>query len=353
MSYFNGRKKYIDISKGIGIFSIVLVHLTVHASPLSQILLSFNVPFFFIISGILFSVKKEFNVFLYGLLQKLIVPLVLYGCLDAVFTAIYRWSILAEPFTMFQLAKIILKITFVTGSANSNGPLWFLPVLFLVEFIMFSITKVNDRKSKVLQVILLVIMFIMGGFISLKGVFRIGQVPVAFVFFELGYFSKSIVTKLEIIKGKFILCVFSFIVFGVLCYVNGFSEMAARNYGNNYVLYYLVAIVATVGILLLAIIINENRLLEFYGRNSLIIMCCHFYITAYIVPFLFRKTAIEATLANPFIEIFVALVIMVIMLPIVKIIERRFPLLSGKYKIRKFLIIETDFKVKKWIRRSA
>lgn len=51
------RKEYIDISKGIGIFFIILVHLTVYKSVLSQILLSFCVAIFFFYLA--FFIRKE------------------------------------------------------------------------------------------------------------------------------------------------------------------------------------------------------------------------------------------------------------------------------------------------------
>ena len=65
------RKKFIDIAKGIGIFTIVLVHFTKRESALSQILLSFCVAQFFIISGYLFSVRKTFKDFVKNLIKKI------------------------------------------------------------------------------------------------------------------------------------------------------------------------------------------------------------------------------------------------------------------------------------------
>ena len=47
------RKKYIDILKGIGIFYVILGHVT-HTSFLFRYIYSFHMPLFFFISGMLF-----------------------------------------------------------------------------------------------------------------------------------------------------------------------------------------------------------------------------------------------------------------------------------------------------------
>ena len=54
------RKKYIDILKGIGIFYVILGHVT-HTSFLFRYIYSFHMPLFFFISGMLFvpSLYKE------------------------------------------------------------------------------------------------------------------------------------------------------------------------------------------------------------------------------------------------------------------------------------------------------
>ena len=58
------RIKWIDICKGIGIFFVVLSHVMV--SKTTDIWIhSFNMPFFFLLSGLCFDEKKNNKLFLF------------------------------------------------------------------------------------------------------------------------------------------------------------------------------------------------------------------------------------------------------------------------------------------------
>ncbi len=325
------RKKYIDIAKGIGIFTIVLVHFTERGSWLSQMLLSFCVAQFFIISGYLFSTKRNFKDFFTNLIRKIVIPLLIYGCIDFIFTIIWRYLILNEVFNLKSLIKMLAKITFITGSANSNGPLWYLITLFEIELLMYFLCKNNKYKNKLL-IITLVVMLVLGYFIKWKGPFRVGQIPVCLIFFEIGYLSKELFSKIENISYiyKILLSFICIILFALTCKINGFSELAALNYGNYYLLYFIVAISITIGIITISMLINENKILEYFGKNSLTIMCNHFWLANLIIPKIFETQKIDYLLSNELIEFSLAIIVMIIMVPIINFINKRCTLLCGK-----------------------
>ncbi|MGN0629742.1 MAG: acyltransferase family protein [Ruminococcus sp.] len=327
------RKKYIDISKGIGIYTIVLVHFTVHGSVLSQILLSFCVPFFFIISGMLFSAKREPKDFFINMLQKVVIPLIVYGIIDAFFTMFRKWIIEGEGFSFITFAKIIAKIFFVSGTANTNGPLWYLPTLIWIQIIMYFSCRLNKKWFPLITGIL---MLIIGYFIHFKGPFRVGQVPVAAVYFCIGMYIKPYMNTLSQGKLKFVICPAALALFAVFCYLNGFSEMAALNYGNNYIFYFIAAISATIGIMTFSMIIKSNRLLEFFGKNSLTVMCTHYHFARYIIPWILQAMGKEEILTSIAVEIIFSVLLMALMIPVIILINKKIPVLTGNYKLKIF-----------------
>lgn len=325
------RKSFIDISKGIGIYTVVLVHFTVHGSVLSQILLSFCVPLFFIISGMLFSVRRDFRNFLLNLIQKIIIPLLVYGVIDVFFTAFRYWVIEGQKFNIITLIKMIAKVFFVSGSANSNGPLWYLPTLAMIEIIMYPVVKSGKKYIPVCAVIF---MFIVGYFIHFKGPFRVGQVPCALVYFGIGIFIKPYIMKLDDSNIKKLICPLAFIIFGISCRINGFSEMAALNYGKYYPLYFITAFSATIGIITLSMMINHCKILEFFGSNSLTVMCCHYYFARYIIPWILSMAGVENILENELVEVAFSVLMMGIMVFAVMFINKKVPVLNGTYRLK-------------------
>ena len=147
---YEERLNYIDIAKGIGIFSVVLVHFTVHGSVLSQIILPYCVAVFFIISGILFSEGKSISQFVKSLVSKMIIPFCIYQIIDMFYTLIIYILGNYQHCSIYEILKIILKVSFITGSANSNGPLWFLPALIYTEIIVFIILRFKKTSGSIL-----------------------------------------------------------------------------------------------------------------------------------------------------------------------------------------------------------
>lgn len=341
MSNNRKRKPFIDIAKGIGIYIIVLVHCTQGGSALRQYLLSFCVPLFFIISGMLFSYKRELKPFMINMIQKIAVPFVIYGIIDAFFTLFRVFVMEGAPFSIMEVIKIFARITFISGGANSNGPLWYLPVLMWIQLIMYYPAR---SKYKWAPAAAGVLMFIAGYFIRFKGPFRVGQIPAALVFFTIGFYIKPWIMKLEQSKAKYPICPAAIALSMVICYINGFAEMAALNYGRSYMLYYIVAVSVTVGVLALSMMIKENRLLEFLGVNSLTIMCTHYHFARYIIPWILQAMNKEYILESIPVEIVLSIVLTAFVSLLVIIINKKAPVLTGAYKFNLLSRIENGGK---------
>lgn len=325
------RLNYIDITKGLGIFSVVLVHLTVSQSLLSQIVLSYCVAMFFIVSGFLFSGKKEPRVFIASIIQKMLIPFIIYQIIDMVYTLVMYLIKNGSGSSIKEVIKIIIKASYVTGSANSNGPLWFLITLIYVEVIFYFLLRLN--KKYVLNAVAAV-MFILGFFVKEKLLFRFGQIPSSFVLFYMGFCSRGVIRKISESGIKWVYFICSLVMFGLLCRINGFTELAARNFGRIYPVYYVEVFSASIAILSLSMIIGKCRPVEFLGKNSLTIMCCHYEINRLLIPYLFRLAGKETMLENYLVEIILAVAVTAFMVPVCIFVNRYIPVLTGKYNYK-------------------
>lgn len=267
------------------------------------------------------------------MVQKLLLPFLLYGLIDIPFTVFRKCVIMHEPFEIMELLKMLMRVFFISGNANSNGPLWFLPVLMMVQLLAYPLMRC---KQKWLIIVASLIMLIIGGFTTVKGLFRVGQVPSAFVLFVIGIYLKSLIQYLEK-KGRKIqvgVCLVSSAAFVVTCWVNGLSETAARNFGNYYLLYYFVAVFATMALLTASMLIKENYILEFFGVNSLTVMCCHFYFAVYISAWIMQAGGCIELRSKILIEIVLSLLTMFLMYFVVLFVNRWLPALTGKRELK-------------------
>jgi fucose 4-O-acetylase-like acetyltransferase len=285
------------------------------------------------ISGMLFSEKKSSSKFIETTINKMVIPFIIYQIVDMLFTILKYLISNYQNIKIIEILKIIAKVTFINGSANSNGPLWFLPSLIYVELIFYLVCKLDKKWILYLSAIF---MLIVGCLIKSKLIFRFGQIPSSYVLFTVGFISRDFIKKIYKNKYIYLICPLSVILFLVTNYINGFAELAARNFGNYYILYFIEVYFAFVFLISFSMIINTNRVLEYYGRNSMSVMCCHFIFVKYFVCTIFQIVGYGTLLENYFVEVVLSLLTMVVMYPVCEIINRYIPILSGK----------NDFKIK-------
>lgn len=81
------RQNYIDVMRGIGILLVMLGHsIATITEPTNKLILSFHMPLFFFISGMLFYNKelKKPGRFFYAKFRRLIVPQIVMGVITVV-----------------------------------------------------------------------------------------------------------------------------------------------------------------------------------------------------------------------------------------------------------------------------
>ena len=131
------RIDYIDIAKAIGIILVYIGHCDLnYKSPLFLWIYSFHMPLFFFISGFLFKFHSQLSY-------------------DKIGKILYNKAIsLLIPYLFFSIIQSITFILFNIPLHNwiikgwGTNPLWFLPVLFLIEVLHLCITSNKKRVSR-------------------------------------------------------------------------------------------------------------------------------------------------------------------------------------------------------------
>ena len=127
------RIEWIDIAKAFGIIFVVLAHALSKDTFLWRFINQFHMPFFFAISGFLYSTKGT----IYENVKKKILTLYLPYISCSFVTMIVGW-IVGEA---FSISKII-KILFLMDWGPLLGATWFLAVLFYAILIYDAIVRI-------------------------------------------------------------------------------------------------------------------------------------------------------------------------------------------------------------------
>lgn len=163
---------------------------------------------------------------------------------------------------------------------------WFLPTLFLCSILHLIITCFIDTKKRISQIVLmltviLATMLIQYSYGDEEGVLYsyLRIVPVAFLFYELGNYSRDIMRPLEFnLKGKYGLLVLMLLpLLVILSQWNEPVKMYTGHYGSNMLVFLLTAIVGIILVIGMSKIVNLYILREL-GKISIALYVWNFLV---------------------------------------------------------------------------
>lgn len=335
------RLKYIDITRAIAMFLIVLGHTLVHSEHCSIIykfIYSFHVILFFIISGFTFSAKKKFLEFLKGKFLRIMVPYFVWAFLFLIPYALFSSGVsedLDRQSSLDLLSQI--KTIFYGDFYNlmQNRPLWFLPALFTTEVIYYFIIKFSEKfpKSEIpLFITMILVSFVADRFLHLTLPWGLNQAVIIGWFLYLGYLIKKYNILEKILPQKHIL-VPVFLVIGFLAfYFNDTIDCMTNSY-RIFPLTILSSLSFSFVVIIISHLIKENRLLEYIGKNTMGILIFHRII---ILLFQTKLGVITSILNNSNVlsEFVLALIVttIAVLLSLVAnyVVKKVFPILVGE-----------------------
>jgi fucose 4-O-acetylase-like acetyltransferase len=123
------RIAYLDVAKGLGILLVMLGHNYIKAflPGLEQLIFSFHMPFFFLLSGMLFKPDYPLLVLFKRRFETLIRPYL------AAIILLYSVYFFYTDTKLVTLLRRIVRSLYASGNYIEWAQLWFLPHLFLLN----------------------------------------------------------------------------------------------------------------------------------------------------------------------------------------------------------------------------
>lgn len=323
------RYNWIDSLKGFGVILVILGHLP--TSPeLHKYIFSFHMPLFLFISGYLFNQKKysQARKFITSRVRSLLFP---YFSLTIVSYLIFVLTSYSFSHNKFHLpyggdfSKTIYSTLYASfnfehfNSVLFNGPLWFLPCLFVTSLIFYFLFKIFNKS---LNLFIMAIVLV-----SIIGYYSVNYLPMALpwsidialnavTFYSAGYLFRNYfedkffrITKIIIIP-LLLISLFSINM--------DITDLNLWKFNENYLTFYLIALSGILSYIYIFRKIGSSRFLEYYGKNSLIVFGLHipiFWIINDVIRYISIVSGLEIITENFIFSIVKTFFVLALVLP--------------------------------------
>ena len=263
------RNNSIDTARGLAICLMVIGHCYSKNNAILTVIYAFHMPFFFLVSGVLYGEKWKNGVHLntIRICLKFLVPYFVFEVLFKLFCLV-----LQRPENFIQsfsgaFFKTILPLLGITVT-------WFLPCQLVV--VLLSAVVVKATKNKVLIGAGSFTVFLTVGLFARIDCNYVTVALRAFIgmgFFAVGYYGKVLFTK----KGKWYVLLPVSAAFIASALLNGMVSLVSLTLSNP-IFYVINGILGSYVLLQLSIRFRENSLskkFSYIGKNAVIILSLH------------------------------------------------------------------------------
>ena len=292
------RIQYIDLAKGFCIILVVAYHvnkaLHFNQFPLFWNTLSvFRMPLYFFLSGLFFKEYEGFLGFFLRKVNKLLIPFF--------FFYIVTSFALSNILNFFGLPVPDSESLGVSGlwafvfEKFSNGPIWFLLALFLVNIffyvILVSVKQITSNQN-VVATLVTIVCFSMGFFsvIFISTNYNLycflDTALSALPFFCMGYLFFRYTDILTPNRFDKFLPIVVIACFCFTFFVNGKCSYKLNTFTIDPVLQYISGMTGTLGIVFLAKLLRDLPFVSYWGRYSIMILVSHSLLIKAYVPLL-------------------------------------------------------------------
>lgn len=331
------RKGFIDAAKGIGIILVVLGHLDASGQLSRNIIYSFHMPLFFLLSGVFSNTNGDFKSYFKKNFLSLFVPYIIFVAVDAI-ACIVIGGINTQNLVYVAVEKA--KELFGIGFGALNRPIWFFFALFVVKLAYYFISKA--AAIKIVSIAAGIIFVILGKAVSYRPDFLwLVSVP-CLSFYALGDIFRAQILKIDTIaeKKKPLFSVLTVGLVALLAFSAGENlcvDMTMYKYGNA-ALFFANAIAGSLALIMLSALLSEKwlltRIIVFYGKNSAIVMVCHYYFCRRILPSIMEKLSLSQYLYSAVTQLVVLVLILAALVPVILFSNKYIPFVFGKFKKR-------------------
>ncbi|MFW9907451.1 MAG: acyltransferase family protein [Candidatus Thorarchaeota archaeon] len=266
----SNRIEWIDVSKGIAIILVVLVHSIIpQINPVTTHLSSFAIPLFFVLAGLTYNPEKHRQNLrrlakIRG--QQYMLP---YFCLYTIIMVLF-YLVPNAVETYLTPDQLVFWFLYGSGPPDQSTHLWFLPVLYFGFALFILLERVLHPLSRWTRIIVVPSLAVIGfGINSLFSPmlvpWHLGSILIATNFMLIGaevrnhYGMTSWSTKSRILDVALILALSYLLIF--LSELNGFTDIAVDNLGNSVWLYLINGTIGTSATFLLSSLIAKQSVL--------------------------------------------------------------------------------------------
>lgn len=342
------RIYWIDYSRLIGVFLVILGHIPFLNHNIGCYIYSFHMPLFFILSGYL---EKGKTVDLKESIKKdaryLLIPYVSFYIIAYVWWLIQKFIHSNDILTFKEVVVRPILGLFLGEWYNTpfsimiNTPLWFLLCLFICKVLFKYSLWVSKNYHWCLffiNILAIVLVFIMHQF-NIDLYFSIDSAIMALPFYSFGYFFKFIDINKFSIWLNILLSFVCLIIVGILSDWNGRVDIADFTYGNNILVFYIAGIAGSLGVIYFALLFEnkQNALLLYLGQNTLIIFALHGIVNPIVRNF-YTVHILKKSGVCPFDfgdGVIVGLIVLILSSVPIFFIHRYCPFILGQYLNKK------------------
>ena len=268
------RYGFIDSAKGIGIILVVFAHvIAAHKVGLKteEVITSFHMPLFFVLSGLFFSRKGSFKQFFISKTNRLIVPFAFFFIVYCILAVVYY----GYKGTLLDNTPTIL-LGFYNEWIYIGGAIWFLMALWFIYLLFYIATFVKNEWG---VIIICIMMGAAGLFVGYHHI----ELPLWFdtaltctPYFALGYLIKRHTNLLKPNKCDKFNLLFFVVFLAIAIVFAGYTCYRKNHYDIPFWRLYLCAVAGFFAVFFLAKSkIGNFHFLQYLGKYSLVILCIH------------------------------------------------------------------------------
>lgn len=280
------RERYLDISKGIGIWSIVLLHFENGFFPswLNVFISSFMITIFYVVAGFIVAEKTPVRTpkqFFKRRLKQLGIPYLWWSGVIIVFDSLL-WAL--HYYDGYFIAREIYKTLILSGV----GTLWFLSALFFGEIAWYYMKEKQAFFIIMFLVVMVVYRFTYSNlFDGHTGIaYKLIRTPFisldkacgATFYIAFGYYYYKIfgtwLKKADSLKLLIYAMILWVVTYYTACHLHSIVGKA-----DSYLWSYLAPVIGPIALLFTAKALENTRYMrvfEYWGVNSLCLMLVHY-----------------------------------------------------------------------------
>ncbi|MDQ0198859.1 acyltransferase family protein [Neobacillus ginsengisoli] len=327
------RIKWLDTCKGIGILLVIIGHTPINSS-FRSIIYGFHMPLFFFISGYFFSISKydNFKKYFLAKVNSLLIPYFSFSIISFILLNYLFHQPLNSKSFLFDL--IVSKRNFL----SFDEPIWFLTSLFTIEMIYYFIVKYIKNIILIICSVILIGFFICMKFevFTSRNIlpWSLNYSLYFMVYFGLGNLINKIGFFERNLRKSYILILCFIISIPVLIFPNVYFKcwqmLSLPSVMNLYLESVFYAILGISFVVFLAQFLSFIPMLNFLGRNSLVVMTLHVPFGFNLYNLLVRGKFHLEIKNQDLLGITVTICTIVILIPVCMIINNYFPFILGR-----------------------